>query len=127
MSCTCKPDAGRLSVHDGGCSIFQEAKHFDDNKLPLQHILAMPIIEEMAKVAQYGEKKYGDYYNYRKGMPWMKLLGSCTRHLRAFIRGENNDPESGLPHLAHLAYDTAMLWEYLELHPKLDNRPSGIK
>jgi len=81
------------------------AKHFDEGKLPIQHILAMPIIEEMAKVALYGQKKYGSFYNYRKGMPWMKLLGSCSRHLWRFIRGENNDKESRISHLAHLAYD----------------------
>lgn len=103
-----------------------EGKHFDEGKLPLQHVLGMPIIEEMARVAQYGEKKYGDYYNYRKGMPWMKLLGSCTRHLWSFIRGENNDKESGLSHLAHLAYDSGMLFEYIGHFDNFDDRPKSI-
>lgn len=100
-----------------------EAKHFDEGKLPIQHVLGMPIIEEMAKVAAYGNTKYGDFYNYRKGMPWMKLLGSCARHLRSFICGENNDKESGCSHLAHLAYDAGMLYELITLHPSLDDRP----
>lgn len=89
-----------------------EAKHLDTGKVPLQHILAMLGLDQVALVGEYGFKKYGDRWNYRKGMPWSKLLGSCSRHLAAFIRGENLDIESGLPHLAHLAYDCLMLLEY---------------
>lgn len=90
----------------------EEAKHLDTGKVPLQHILAMPGLDQIALVGEYGFKKYGDRWNYRKGMPWSKLLGSCSRHLAAFIRGENLDSESQLPHLAHLAYDCLMLLEY---------------
>ena len=102
-----------------------KAKHFDKDKLGLQYILAMPLIDEMAKVMDYGAVKYGDHYNYRKGMPYMKLLGSCVRHLTAFIRGEDNDKESGFSHLAHLACDSAMLFELIRLYPNLDDRPTG--
>lgn len=99
-----------------------EAKHLDEGKVQLQHILAMPGLDDIARVGEYGFKKYGDRWNYRKGMPWTKLLGSCSRHLAAFIRGQNRDSESGLPHLAHLAYDCLMLLEYPGVHDALDDR-----
>lgn len=98
-----------------------EADHKDEGKIGLQYILAMPGLLQVAKVGDFGAKKYGQW-NYRKGMPWMKLLGSCSRHLTDFILGQNTDPESGLPHLAHLCYDTLMLLEYSVEHPSLDDR-----
>jgi len=101
------------------------AKHMDEGKPGIHCILAMPLITEMAKVMDYGAKKYGSHWNYRKGMSWMALLGSCSRHLTAFIRGENNDQESGFSHLAHLACDAAMCFEYIRSHPSLDDRPRG--
>lgn len=98
-----------------------EAKHFDDGKPELQYVLAMPGLLEVAKVGTYGKQKYGQW-NYRKGMPWMKLLGSCVRHLAAFIQGQDTDPESGISHLAHLCYDALMLIGYQIEHPEMDDR-----
>lgn len=97
------------------------AKHFDLGKPELQYILEMEGLEDVAAAGTYGAKKYGNY-NYKSGMPWMKLLGSCTRHLRAFIRGEERDKESGLPHLAHLIFDALMLMDYCKNKRKFDDR-----
>jgi len=101
-----------------------KAKHFDDGKPELQYILAMPGLLEVSRVGTLGAQKYSRW-NYRSGMPWMKLLGSCSRHLTAFICGEDNDKESGISHLAHLCYDALMLLEYVKDHPKLDDRYKG--
>lgn len=98
-----------------------EASHKDDGKIGLQYILAMPGLCSVAAVGDYGAKKY-DQWNYTKGMPWMKLLGSCSRHLASFIRGEDLDSESHLPHLAHLAYNALILLGYMEVHNALDDR-----
>jgi hypothetical protein len=98
-----------------------EAGHLDAGKVGLQFILAMPGLDQVAKVGDYGAKKY-DQWNYCKGMAWMKLLGSCSRHLAAFIRGQDMDEESGLPHMAHLAYNALMLLGYMENKRELDNR-----
>ena len=102
-----------------------KAKHLDEGKPGIHCILAMPLITEMAKVMDYGAAKYGSHWNYRKGMSWMALLGSCSRHLTAFIRGENDDKESKYSHLAHLACDAAMLFEYIGHFDNLDDRPRG--
>jgi len=52
----------------------------------------------------------------------MKLGGSLSRHLRAWLMGEDMDPESGLPHLAHLIYDALMLLDYSNNHKDKDDR-----
>lgn len=104
-----------------GDEINQEAKHFDDNKPELQYILSMRGLYDVARVGTYGAKKYGQY-NYKAGMPWMKLLGSCSRHLVSFILGEDLDYESALPHLAHLIYDALMVMDYAYYHKELDDR-----
>jgi hypothetical protein len=98
-----------------------EAGHLDSGKTAYQYILSMSFIDEMAKVGSFGALKYGQW-NYKAGMPWMKLCGSMSRHLIAFIRGENNDKESGLSHLAHMAYDAAMVFDYIGKHDNLDDR-----
>lgn len=98
-----------------------EAKHLDGGKPGLQYILAMPGLLSVSDVGDFGAKKYGQW-NYKAGMPWMKLLGSCTRHLTAFILGEDFDRESKLPHLAHLCYDALMLLDYMVTKPELDDR-----
>ena len=101
-----------------------EGNHYDKDKIEIHYIFELSLIDEMAKVGTFGTKKYGRY-NYRNGISYMRILGSCTRHLTAFIRGENNDKESGLSHLAHLAYDAAMLFDIIRLHPDYDDRPRG--
>jgi hypothetical protein len=98
-----------------------EAGHRDEGKIGLHYILAMPGLCSVAQVGDFGAKKYGQW-DYKAGMPWMKLLGSCSRHLAAFIKGENKDAESGLPHLAHLAYNALMLLDYMENHNDKDDR-----
>jgi hypothetical protein len=99
----------------------QKAKHFDSDKSELQYIIAMEGWEEVAKVGSFGAKKYGQW-NYKAGMPWMKLGGSLSRHLRSWLMGEDLDKESGLSHLAHLIYDALMLLDYGRRHHELDDR-----
>ena len=97
------------------------ADHKDAGKPGLQYVLAMPGLRDVALVGDYGALKYSQF-NYKAGMPWMKLLGSCSRHLIAFIQGEDSDLESGLPHLAHLAYNALMLLDYMRTHKDKDDR-----
>lgn len=81
-------------------------------------LLPVDALMAVAEVLTYGAKKYstdtesGDD-NWRKpGFTWRRLLGSSLRHLLAFMRGEDKDPESGLSHLAHLACNALFLLEH---------------
>ncbi len=44
------------------------------------------------------------------------------RHLTAWWEGEDNDPESGLPHIYHAAANIAMLVEFIDKNKGRDNR-----
>ncbi len=52
------------------------------------------------KVLEYGARKYSPD-NWRL-VPTEKYEDAMERHLLAFLSGEENDPESGLPHIDHL-------------------------
>ncbi len=101
--------------------IVSEAKHLDEGKTALQYILVFKGLDEVAKVGEFGAKKYGQF-NYKAGSSYMRFLGSCTRHLAAFIRGENVDAESGISHLAHLIYDCLMVLDWIDRGVGVDDR-----
>lgn len=74
-----------------------------------------------ARVWMYGEKKYARF-NWQKGMKWSVPLACALRHLAAWQRGEDLDPESGQPHLAHVMCNVRMLTYYAEHYPEGDDR-----
>lgn len=60
-------------------------------------------IKLVAEVAGFGALKY-EKLNFLKGYDWSLSYDAAQRHQLAFWNGEDNDPESGLPHLAHAAW-----------------------
>lgn len=84
-------------------------KH-DSDKVRLE-LLSVPALTAIAEVLTFGAKKYADH-NWRKGFDWSRLFGAAMRHLFAAMRGEDLDPESGLPHLAHLGCCVMFLLEH---------------
>lgn len=96
------------------------AKHFNSNKTRYE-LLPVEALAEVAKVMQFGAEKYGRD-NWRKGMPWLELVGSILRHIFAWLCREDNDAESGLPHLAHAATDILFLLTYALLNIGIDDR-----
>lgn len=86
------------------------AKKYDEDK-PRVDLLPFSALLKVAEVFGYGAEKYGDR-NWELGMRWGRLLAASLRHLYAFAEGEDEDPESGLPHLAHAACDVLMLLHY---------------
>ena len=84
-------------------------------------------MEQIAKVYTYGTIKYDDD-NWWKGLSWKKNAIACIfRHVWAWIRGEVNDPESGLHHLAHASWNCMTLMEYEKNKIGVDDRiPYGL-
>jgi len=68
-------------------------------------------LNELIKVYTYGTIKYDDN-NWWKGMKWGKLFAALMRHAWKWWRGEKVDDESGLHHLAHVAWQCFSLMEY---------------
>ena len=99
-----------------------EAMKYDGEKVRLDLLPADPIID-VGKVLTYGAKKYSER-NWEKGLAWSRCYGAALRHLLAWHKGEINDPETGLNHLAHAACEILFLLEFSRTHPELDDRPS---
>lgn len=74
-----------------------------------------------AAVLEYGAIKYSTN-NWRKGCRWTAMLDSLQRHIDAFREGEDCDPESGLPHLAHMAFNVMGLTEFFDKGLGTDDR-----
>jgi len=78
-------------------------------------------LEPMVKVLEFGAKKY-DAHNWKKGLKTDQICESLIRHLTAYLRGENNDTESGLPHVGHILCN-AMFLSYMHTYkPDFDTR-----
>jgi hypothetical protein len=75
------------------------AVKFDTEK-PRVELLPKDVLLEVATILTFGAKKYSDW-NWTLGFHWSRLYGAAERHMFAFEQGENLDPESGRPHLAH--------------------------
>jgi hypothetical protein len=80
------------------------------------------IWEDCANVFDYGRKKYAAW-NWIKGMAWSIPVACIVRHALAILRGEELDPESGLPHRGHIACNLVMLAQYEQTFPEGDDRP----
>ena len=79
-------------------------------------------IDQLAKVLTKGSEKY-DVRNWERGMKWSNVISSLKRHIAAIERGEDYDPETGLPHASHVTCNAAFLTEYYKIYPQGDDRP----
>ena len=50
--------------------------------------------------------------NWEKGMKWGRVFGALMRHMWAWWRGQDRDPETGFSHLSHAACCIAFLIAY---------------
>lgn len=100
----------------------EETKGRKDDSAKLRYDL-IPLFaqEQFVNVLTMGANKYGDR-NWEKGMFWSRLIGAIKRHIAAFEKGEDYDPESGLLHMAHVMTNAAFLTEYYKIYPQGDNR-----
>ncbi len=80
--------------------IIAKEGHKDDSGKPAFHLLAPEALEEIAKVLEFGARKYAPR-NWERGMSWSRPFGAMMRHLWAWWGGEAKDKETGLSHLAH--------------------------
>lgn len=98
----------------------EEGQKADTGKPPCE-LLSPDALIGTANVLAFGARKYAAH-NWRKGLAWSRLIGACMRHLLAFMRGEDLDQETGLPHLDHLACEVMFLQEFYRTRPDLDDR-----
>lgn len=86
---------------------------------------------EMAQLLTDAQKKYGKF-NFAKGQHYTTMYDSLQRHSLSFYEGEDCDPESGRPHLVHIAVNAMMMYVSTLINDKnpelgLDDRPFKSK
>lgn len=100
-------------------------KKYDSDK-PRWDLADMDYFEDVVKVLGFGSKKYGDYNWELVDKARNRYFSALLRHIAAYKRGEVNDPETGLPHLAHAGCNLMFLNHFQkkainENGPKSDN------
>lgn len=93
---------------------------FDQDK-PQMGLLDSYAIEELAKVLGFGATKYAPN-NWRKGIQISRLVAAALRHLFAVLKGEDCDPETGLPHAAHAMCCCMFIVWTMKNKPECDDR-----
>lgn len=90
---------------------------------PMELLLHIPrAVDAYCGVCVFGESKY-ERGNYRKGAPITDYLDAMLRHLRARLRGEHFDYESGRPSGAHALWN---LWQALDQPGFRDDRLPAV-
>lgn len=82
-------------------------KKRDTHKLRYS-LLPLNSLASLVKVLMYGADKYGAD-NWHKCEDPNRYYDAAIRHLECWRAGETQDPESGLPHLAHATACTLFL------------------
>lgn len=82
----------------------------NDQGKPRPTLVPVSLIRAVTAVREFGTAKYKDPDNWRK-VEAQRYRDALYRHWLAYLDGEETDKESGLPHLWHLACNTAFLIE----------------
>jgi len=90
-------------------TLMKSALRFNEGK-PKWTLVHFNSLIPLVRVLEYGAKKYAPY-NWQKPMSRMDILDSMQRHMAKLIDGEENDDESGLPHIGHILAN-AMFYSY---------------
>lgn len=101
--------------------MIKEGTKHDSGKVGV-HLLPPDPLIEIAKVLDFGAKKY-DPYNWSKGIKYSRLYGALLRHMWAWWKGESSDSETGLSHLAHAGCCLLFLLQYETTRKEFDDRP----
>jgi len=71
-------------------------------------------LKEVSRVGTFGAQKYTPYGWVTVPNAHERYLDAFLRHYLAFAAGEVNDPESGLSHLAHAAWNILAVIELIK-------------
>ena len=110
------PGSGKLTLDDVQTLLENKEVKITDAggsskgmKLPQLGAIDPVALLEVAKVAGYGTIKYGRGNYMKSGYDWSLNVDALFRHLLAWLQREDNDPESGLSHLAHAGWHVLTL------------------
>ena len=96
------------------------------SKLARYDLIPAGPLHTLAELYGKGADKYEDR-NWERGYEWSLSFAALNRHLWLFWQGVNIDAETGLPHLAAVAWHAFALMEWVNTHPEFDNRPGHTR
>ncbi len=85
-----------------------EGLKYDTGKLRFD-LLPVEELEKLVDVLSYGAAKYGDYNWTQLENATERYYAALMRHLVAWRKGEDRDPESGRHHLSHVMCNALFL------------------
>ena len=89
-----------------------QGERHNAGKPQLSYLLSAPHANDaLAKVFEFGAQKYARD-NWLNGLPKHEVADSLLRHLQAYLDGQLHDPESGMPHVAHIHWNALALAEF---------------
>ena len=92
---------------------YHAAKFDKDKQRPDLLLVGCPAaIADMVAVLTSGAVKYSAHSWRNVPNAQERYRAAMLRHVLAFCSGEDTDPESGHPHLAHVAVNAAFLLEF---------------
>jgi hypothetical protein len=112
-----------MSVGDVHSQARGSGARFNSGKAAME-LIPLSALTDCARVFDYGRAKYAAW-NWAKGMDWSIPYACAIRHLSAWFDGEDNDPESGQPHLGHVMCNLVMLSTFARTFPEGDDRPQA--
>lgn len=101
----------------------EQALRYNQGK-PQWSLVDFDSLEGLVHVLEYGARKYSKD-NWKKGMPVTQVSESLMRHLFAFLRGDDIDPESGCRHISHVMCNAMFLEYILRDKPHFDDRKNS--
>lgn len=115
-----------FGANTGGMTFSAHPLTFQKNDAGKSRVDLIPptVLEELGHVLRIGAEKY-DADNWRRGAEWRRYIGASLRHIYAFARGEDKDPETGYSHLAHAMAGLCFLFEYARCGLGTDDRWKG--
>jgi hypothetical protein len=73
-------------------------------------------------VLEFGANKYAAHnWQQGEGFRYTRVLNSLLRHVFAYMRGEDLDPESGLSHMAHAGCNVLFILYYIKNKSRYKN------
>lgn len=84
-------------------------------------LIPVGALAELARLYGKGAEKYAEN-NWRRGYDYSLSYAALQRHANLWWSGEDDDPETGLSHMAAVAWHAFTLMTLLVEHPELDDR-----
>lgn len=75
----------------------------------------MEALEPVVEVLEFGKTKYSAWnWSEGSGFKWTRVSSATLRHIFAWMKGEDLDPETHKSHLAHAVCNLIFLLYYIQ-------------